>query len=59
MALLLRKGVEGVSNMVMEEVGGCITCLDREVVAEKDGFVVWRANGRSLVPSPPPSEQQS
>ena len=28
--------------------------LDREVVAEKEGFVVWRVNGRILVPSPPP-----
>ncbi len=29
--------------------------LDREVVAEKEGFVVCRANGRILVPSPPSS----
>ena len=28
--------------------------LDREVVAEKEGFVVWRANGRILVPPLPP-----
>ena len=28
--------------------------LDREVVAVMVGFVVWRANGRILVPSPPP-----
>ena len=27
------------------------------VVAEKEGFVVWIANGRILVPSPPPSEK--
>ena len=31
--------------------------LDREVVGEEEGFVVWRANGRILFPSPPPSEQ--
>ena len=29
--------------------------LDRQVVAEKEGFVVWRANGPTLVPSPVPS----
>ena len=29
--------------------------LDREVVAEKEEFVVWRANGQILVFSPPPS----
>ena len=29
--------------------------LDKEVVSEKEGFVVWRANGRILVSSPPPS----
>ena len=27
--------------------------MNREVVAEKEGFVVWRANGRILDPSPP------
>ena len=27
----------------------------RKVVAEKEGFVVWRANGLILVPPPPPS----
>ena len=25
--------------------------LNREVMAEKEGFVVWRANGQILVPS--------
>ena len=29
--------------------------LGREVVGEKEEFVVWRANGRILVPFPPPS----
>ena len=29
--------------------------LDREVMAEKEGFIVWRANRQILVPSPPPS----
>ena len=53
-ALLLGKGMEGVSYSVMEEVGECIV-LGREVVAEKEGFVVWKANGRILVSSPPPS----
>ena len=28
--------------------------LDREVVTEKEGFALWRVNGRILVPSPPP-----
>ena len=28
--------------------------LNREVVPEKEGFVVWGANGRILVPSSPP-----
>ena len=28
--------------------------LDKEVLAEKEIFVVQRANGRILVPSPPP-----
>ena len=28
--------------------------LDREVVAKKVGFVVWRANGQILFLSPPP-----
>ena len=48
--MLLGKGVEGVSDTVMEEVGEC-TRLDREVVAEKEEFVVWRAKGWILVPS--------
>ena len=34
-----------------EEVHECYV-LDREVVAEKEGFVVWGANGWILVPSP-------
>ena len=38
-----------------EEEGRGRMCyvLDREMVAEKEGFVVWRANGRKLVPSFP------
>ena len=31
--------------------------LDREMVAEKEGFAVWRANGHILVPSSVPSKQ--
>ena len=29
--------------------------LNRKVMAEKEGFVVWRANEWSLVPSPSPT----
>ena len=43
-ALLLGKGVEGVSDIVI--------VLDREVGAEKEGFVVLTANGWILVPPP-------
>ena len=43
--------MEGVSYVVMEKVGECIV-LDG--VAEKEGFVIWKANGRILVSSPPP-----
>ena len=32
-----------------------VLCIDREVVAEEKGFVIWRANGWILVPSPPPT----
>ena len=53
-ALLLGKDVKGVSDTVMEEVGESIMYLDREVVAEKEGFVVWRDKGRILFPPPPP-----
>ena len=42
-ALLLGKVVKGVRDIVI--------LLDKEVVAEKEGFVVWRANGR--IPPPP------
>ena len=45
-ALLLGKGVEGVSDIVI--------VLDWEVGAEKEGFVVWRANGWILAPPPHP-----
>ena len=38
---------------MIEEVG----VLDRAVVSEKVGFVVWRANGWFLGASPPLSEQ--
>ena len=36
--MLLGKGVEGVSDTVMKEVGECIMWM--EVVAEKEGFVM-------------------
>ena len=52
MALHLGRGVEGVSDTVMKEVGVCVYVLVRKVMAEKEGFVVWRANGWILVPSP-------
>ena len=29
--------------------------LDREMVAEKEEFVLWRVHGQILVPSPPPT----
>ena len=50
-ALLLGKGVEGVIDIVI--------VLDREVGAEKEGFVLCRANGWNLVPSPPPPSMNS
>ena len=34
---MVGKRYEGISDTVM--------VLDRQVVAEKEGFVVWRANG--------------
>ena len=53
LALVLGKGVEGVSDSAG---GGGRMCnvLDREVVEEKEEFVVWGANRRILVSSPPP-----
>ena len=40
--------------------GGRWMCyvLDRKVVAEKEGFVVWEANGQFLVPFPSPLYEQ-
>ena len=53
-ALLLGKKFKGIGNTVMR-MEGMYYVLDRELVADKEGVVVWRANGQILVPSPPPS----
>ena len=52
MPLLFGNGVEGVSDIVIEEMGEMYYVLDREVVAEKEGFDVWRANGHIFVSTP-------
>ena len=48
--LLLGNIMEGVNVTVMEEVVECYI-LDRVMVAEKGGFVVWKTNRRILIPS--------
>ena len=51
MELLWGKGVEGASDAVMLEVAEC-EVFDRDVVAGKEVFVVWGANG-CFCPLPP------
>ena len=53
-ALLVGKGVEGVTNTLIEEVGVCVMYwIGKLWKRRKD--VVWGANGQILVLSPPPS----
>ena len=40
MTFLLGKGVEGVNDTVMAEVGECVMYCIGKVVAEKEGFVI-------------------
>ena len=40
-ALLLEKGVEGICNRVMEDVGRVCIALVGYMVAEKETIVVW------------------